>query len=140
MNKNLMIIAAISVVAVGAFALSGKKTIPDKAGLANLKPSFAVKLPEFSGQQKNGQKKFEANCMVCHGKHATGTGNGPPLIHKYYEPNHHGDYAFYRAAKDGVRSHHWRFGNMPPITTVKKYDVTEIISYIRALQRANGIY
>ena len=43
-------------------------------------------------------------------------GVAPPLVHKLYEPGHHSDMAFIMAAKNGVRSHHWRFGNMPPKT------------------------
>ena len=140
MDTRLLIGPGFALLITSIFFFNKADKIPDAASVGGLKPSFAVKLPEFSGQQKNGQKKFEANCMACHGKHATGTGNGPPLIHKYYEPNHHGNGAFYRAAQNGVRSHHWRFGNMPPIKAASRYDVTEIISYIRALQRANGIY
>ncbi len=140
MDQKILIGAGVALLIGAVFFLNKGDKIPDAVSAASLKPAFAVKLPDFSGQQQNGQKKFEANCMACHGKHATGTGNGPPLIHKYYEPNHHGDAAFYRAAQNGVRSHHWRFGDMPPIKTATKFDVSEIISYIRALQRANGIY
>lgn len=66
-------------------------------------------------------------------------GFGPPLVHKIYEPSHHGDAAFQVAAAQGVRAHHWRFGNMPPQDGVTAGDVTAIIAYVRELQRANGI-
>ncbi len=134
-------IALFSIVAIGVFLLSPRpQTQPTSQNNAvNLKPAFAVKLPSFNAQQQAGQKLFEKNCQQCHGKSATGTGNGPPLIHRYYEPNHHTDYAFYRATQSGVKAHHWPFGNMPPIPTVKKDDVTHIISYVRAIQRENGI-
>ena len=56
-----------------------------------------------------------------------------------YEPSHHGDEAFQRAAAVGVRGHHWPFGDMPPVEGVTRGDVTMIIAYIRELQRANGI-
>ncbi len=39
----------------------------------------------------------------------------PRLVHKIYEPNHHADFAFQRAAAQGVKAHHWKFGNMPKI-------------------------
>ncbi|MFT6451992.1 MAG: hypothetical protein ACJA06_001479 [Halocynthiibacter sp.] len=61
------------------------------------------------------------------------------MVHKIYEPNHHGDEAFQRAAAAGVRSHHWGFGNMPPVEGLTRGDVTMIVAYIRELQRSNGI-
>ena len=77
---------------------------------------------------------------MCHGENATGTEQGPPLVHKIYEPGHHADASFYRAVERGVRSHHWPFGNMPPIPGVSRKDVTRILAFVRELQRANGIY
>ena len=65
-----------------------------------------------------GETTFNANCAACHGKQAAGTDHGPPLVHKIYEPHHHGDQAFQRAAANGVRAHHWEFGNMPKIEGV----------------------
>jgi hypothetical protein len=47
--------------------------------------------------------------------------------------------AFVLAAKQGVRAHHWRFGNMPAVEGVSDEDVLQITDYVRALQRANGI-
>ena len=82
---------------------------------------------------------YNANCARCHGKNGAGTNNGPPFIHKVYEQNHHSDVAFQRAARYGVRAHHWQFGNMPPIDGVNRRDVAKIITYIRELQQANGI-
>jgi len=43
------------------------------------------------------------------------------------------------AVKNGVRQHHWPFGSMPPIPGVSKAEVSQIIAYVRTLQRANGI-
>ena len=46
---------------------------------------------------------FKINCFSCHGANAAGVnGSGPPLVHKTYEPSHHGDTAFYNAAFNGV--------------------------------------
>jgi mono/diheme cytochrome c family protein len=86
-----------------------------------------------------GEAKFNANCSACHGPRATGTKQGPPLVHKIYEPNHHGDAAFLRAAEFGVKAHHWEFGNMPKIDGVSSADVEQITRYIRWLQRQAGI-
>lgn len=86
-----------------------------------------------------GEAKFNANCSVCHGQQGVGTQQGPPLVHKIYEPNHHGDEAFQRAAANGVQAHHWQFGNMPKIDAVSREDVDQIVKYIRWLQRQAGI-
>ena len=88
---------------------------------------------------QEGEAKFNANCARCHGERATGTKQGPPLVHKIYEPNHHGDLAFQRAVANGVRAHHWSFGDMPRIEGLTSEDVTEITRYIRWLQRQAGI-
>ena len=88
---------------------------------------------------QTGETTFNANCAVCHGKQAAGTDHGPPLVHKVYEPNHHGDQAFQRAAANGVNAHHWQFGNMPKIDAVKPDDVDQIVKYVRWLQRQAGI-
>jgi len=100
-----------------------------------------VLLPaSLSANAQIGQKVFEAKCAECHGKNAAGQdGVAPPLVHKIYEPSHHGDAAFLLAAKNGVRAHHWRFGNMSPLEGVTDGDVKMIVAYVRELQRANGI-
>jgi len=88
---------------------------------------------------QTGETTFNANCSLCHGKQAVGTDHGPPLVHKVYEPNHHGDQAFQYAAANGVRAHHWEFGNMPKIDAVTPADVDQIVKYVRWLQRQAGI-
>jgi mono/diheme cytochrome c family protein len=88
---------------------------------------------------QSGAAKFTAMCAQCHGPEATGTKQGPPLVHKIYEPNHHGDAAFQRAAANGVRAHHWQFGDMPKIEGAKPEDVDQIVKYVRWLQRQAGI-
>jgi mono/diheme cytochrome c family protein len=87
-----------------------------------------------------GEAKFAAHCAACHGPGASGTAQGPPLVHKIYEPNHHADVAFQRAALNGVRAHHWDFGNMPKVEGVTPDDVDQITKYIRWLQREAGIF
>jgi len=100
-----------------------------------------VVLPETLSQSAQiGKRGFEAKCVACHGVNAAGQdGVAPPLVHIIYEPSHHGDESFQRAASMGVRAHHWRFGNMPPVEGVTTGDMAMIIAYIRELQRANGI-
>jgi len=87
-----------------------------------------------------GQALFNTNCSVCHGVGARGTKQGPPFLDKIYEPNHHADSAFYRAAEMGVRAHHWTFGDMPKVPGVTRDDLTQIIAYIRWLQKQGGIF
>ena len=67
-------------------------------------------------------------------------GIAPPLVHRIYEPSHHGDMAFVLAARNGVRAHHWPFGDMPPVgQPLTDGELAAIIAYVRELQRANGI-
>ena len=87
----------------------------------------------------DGAELYAAACAECHGADLQGTDQGPPFLHQVYEPGHHGDASFYRAAAQGVRAHHWRFGNMPPVEGVSRRDVSKITAYVRELQRANGI-
>ncbi|NDW52014.1 cytochrome c [Aliiroseovarius sp. PrR006] len=99
-----------------------------------------VALPELGNDFAIGARAFSAKCVACHGPSAGGVeGAGPPLIHKIYEPSHHGDAAFFRAAELGVRAHHWPFGNMPPVEGITRAEIAEIVKYLRAVQRANGI-
>lgn len=87
-----------------------------------------------------GKKKYQESCSGCHGKWLEGTKQGPPLLHGFYKPSHHGDSAFYRAALNGVRAHHWKFGNMPPITGITSKDMDSIVPFIRWYQQAKGLY
>ena len=102
-------------------------------------PKSAVVSSPVPAELQAGETTFNANCSACHGKQAAGTDHGPPLVHKIYEPNHHGDQAFQYAAANGVRSHHWEFGNMPKVDAVTPADVDQIVKYVRWQQRQAGI-
>ncbi|MEE9542296.1 MAG: cytochrome c [Thermodesulfobacteriota bacterium] len=99
-------------------------------------------VPVAAEGPKAGEVIYNNNCAKCHGKKGAGSvlGNGPPLVHKIYEPNHHGDASFHMAVVRGVRAHHWSFGNMPRIEGVNKDQVNKIIKYIRGLQKEAGIF
>ena len=101
----------------------------------------AVTVPDaLSSNAQIGLSAFTAKCAACHGENAGGKeGLAPPLVHEIYEPSHHGDESFQRAASVGVRQHHWPFGNMPPVDDITRGEVAMIIAYVRELQRANGI-
>ncbi len=104
-------------------------------------PAMAsVIVPELSVAEKAGEEKYNANCAACHGVNGAGQeGVAPPFMHRIYAPNHHADGAFFAAVQNGVRAHHWTFGDMPAMPGVSQRDVAEIVTYIRALQRANNI-
>ena len=142
--KSIIAIAAILVAGGVGYALwpaPPQTTTTDTANNTENGVLANVLLPETLSQNAQiGQLGFEAKCAACHGVNAAGQdGVAPPLVHIIYEPSHHGDEAFQRAAAMGVRGHHWPFGDMPPVEGVTRGDVTMIIAYIRELQRANGI-
>ena len=91
-------------------------------------------------REQLGLAAFTAKCADCHGVNGAGrAGIAPPLVHKIYEPSHHGDMAFELAARNGVRAHHWPFGNMPPVEGLTGADIGAIVDYVRVVQRENGI-
>jgi mono/diheme cytochrome c family protein len=86
-----------------------------------------------------GAEAFSAHCASCHGELARGTEVGPPLVHPYYVPSHHGDAAFRFAVERGVAAHHWRFGDMPAQPQVTRQELDAIVPFVRWLQREAGI-
>lgn len=99
-----------------------------------------VKIPELPPFAAQGRQAWQRVCATCHGELATGTDQGPPLLHRFYHPGHHGDAAFVRAAQQGVRAHHWQFGDMPAQPGASGDDIMKIIAWIRILQKENGIF
>jgi mono/diheme cytochrome c family protein len=90
--------------------------------------------PPTPAQLQSGEAHFVERCARCHGVNAVGTDSGPPLVHDVYRASHHGDGAFELAVRNGVRAHHWRFGDMPPQPSVTPDDVRLITAYVRWLQ------
>ncbi len=95
--------------------------------------------PGLSTAALEGKSVFEKNCGECHGLDAMGTDKGPPLIHRIYKPGHHSDISFYMAVQNGVKAHHWPFGDMPAQPEVTQDQVAMILRYIRESQLAAGI-
>jgi cytochrome c len=142
--RSIITVAAILVVGGVGYALwPNASQTPQSDKVSSLEGGALadVLVPETLSQNARiGLLGYEAKCAACHGANAAGQdGVAPPLVHIIYEPSHHGDEAFQRAAKLGVRAHHWRFGDMPPVDGLTRADVKMIIGYIRELQRANGI-
>jgi len=102
-------------------------------------PADQIVVATLSSAGQMGQIAFDDNCAACHGAKAAGSQNGPPLVHKIYEPSHHGDNSFQLAVKSGVRAHHWRFGDMASVPGVTDKQIEWITKYVREMQRANGI-
>lgn len=86
-----------------------------------------------------GQFLYKKNCSSCHGNDLAGTKKGPPFLHPFYKPSHHGDAAFYRAALKGVTAHHWRFGDMPAVEGMTLAKLHSIVPYIRYYQQQKNI-
>lgn len=137
MTKNRITVLAVLAVVVGSlyFVMRGPQV-----GEISGEPIVDVRVPRVTADLKEGENLFNEKCASCHGQNAVGKeGVAPPLVHKIYQPGHHADGAFLIAAKYGARQHHWRFGSMPPVRDISEAEVTRIVAYVRALQRANGI-
>lgn len=137
MKKGKIALLAFILAAVALAALLVRNGTEASTGQAA--PAAVVLPAAFSDQAKMGERVFNAVCAACHGAAAAGTDVGPPLVHRIYEPSHHGDHAFEMAVANGVRAHHWTFGDMPPQPALTRADLNTVIAYIRELQRANGI-
>ncbi len=94
-----------------------------------------VRNPLLSPTAWHGRALYKKWCSSCHGKTTGGTASGPPLV--MYDAKHHGDDSFYRAVWDGVKQHHWSFGDMPPVPGLTREQVGKIILYVRETQIAD---
>ncbi len=140
-RKSLGIGAVVVALAIGAiWALSGGEQKTETTGRGRADSAQGFVMPVLNPLESQGARLFADNCARCHGANGLGSEKGPPLVHDIYNPGHHPDEAFYRAVQFGVRQHHWRFGDMPPLRDqVRVHEVRAIIAYLRKLQRANGI-
>ena len=100
----------------------------------------AVKPPEMTPALNVGKMNYDAYCASCHGKNTAGSDKGPTFLHRVYHPGHHGDAAFFTAPNKGARAHHWPFGDMKPVEGVNDAQLQTIVDYVRAVQKANGIF
>jgi mono/diheme cytochrome c family protein len=132
-KSKLAIIVGIVLLAVGLI-VGGSRLIRNQA-----QEQGALVVPDLSAEAKMGEVTFATYCVECHGKNASGTDKGPPLVHQIYRTSHHGDFSFVRAVTLGVPQHHWLFGSMPPQPEVGQREIDKIVVYLRELQKANGI-
>ena len=85
-----------------------------------------------------GGELYLAHCAECHGADLRGSDRGPSHLSEVYVPSHHGDAAFSLAVLRGVRQHHWRFGDMPPVEGLDEDAITAIVAYVRSVQEREG--
>ncbi|MCE2483387.1 MAG: cytochrome c [Alphaproteobacteria bacterium] len=140
LKRGAVLLVLAVVIGIAGYSYLGEGHLGD-ADDGGGPPIAAVSMPEtLSARARAGQRAYDANCASCHGRNAAGQdGVAPPLVHVIYEPGHHGDESFQRAVARGVRAHHWRFGDMPPVEGLTRRDVAGIVAYVRELQHANGI-
>lgn len=141
MKAAVFIVVVIALGAVGYWLVfDGSDNSSQSRGGATTPLVDIVVAETLSPNAQIGKTAFESKCAGCHGVNAVGQdGVAPPLVHVIYEPSHHGDESFQRAIAVGVRGHHWPFGDMPPVEGLTRGDAAMIISYVRELQRFNGI-
>ncbi len=133
-RRRFKLLATILMAAAGLAMASG-------AGLAQSGAIYPdPKEPEMTSRLQLGAMNYGVYCASCHGKTGGGSNKGPTFIHKVYHPGHHGDGAFFVASKRGARAHHWKFGDMKPVAGVTDAQIELIVEYIRAVQRANGLF
>jgi len=109
------------------------------ASFAQSQPKDA-KEPPLTGNVAFGKILYDKACMSCHGMTGTGTDKGPPFLHRVYHPGHHGDASFFHAVQQGVKAHHWRFGDMKAVPGLGQREIELIVGYVRALQKMNGLF
>ena len=141
MKAAVFIVVVIALGAVGYWLVfDGSDNSSQSGSGATTALVDIVVADTLSPNAQIGKTAYESKCVGCHGVNAVGQdGVAPPLVHVIYEPSHHGDESFQRAIAVGVRGHHWPFGVMPPVEGLTRGDAAMIISYVRELQRFNGI-
>ena len=124
----------VTLLGVGLAALvAGSVLIAACGGGGEARPASTP----FSGL--DGRVLYAEACSSCHGADLQGSDQGPPFIDSIYRSGHHADAAFLLAVRRGVRSHHWGFGNMPPIDGLTDEQVEAIVEFVREQQRQAGI-
>ena len=126
---------AKQLVLIPAFALLGVTPLPALAQTFQIPTPTPGLMPSPTA----GKVLYQKNCAVCHGIHLKGSDKGPSFLHRVYEPSHHSDIAFQLAARNGVKAHHWQFGDMKPVSGITPDEVAHITAYVRAAQRKAGI-
>lgn len=135
-----------TLVATGAISQAEKVTailsltVNGKPVSARFTQAELVKPTALEPQAEAGKMAFESVCAKCHSVSLRGTDNGPPLLHPYYAPGAgHGDDVILATISNGRKGHHWKFGDMPKPEGLKPGQEKDVLTYVRAMQAANGI-
>lgn len=86
-----------------------------------------------------GATLYEQSCASCHGSDLRGTDKGPPHLSEVYASDHHSDDSFRSAITNGAPSHHWDFGDMPPVAGLSAEDVDDILAFVRQQQATHEL-
>ena len=139
------ICVAVAVFAVAGIAIACGADTSDATGTLTAQPAPALDtaVPPATSTATapavpDGAAVYQQHCAECHGVDLRGTDKGPSQLSIVYEPNHHGDYAYRVAIREGTREHHWWFGDMPPVEGITDLEIEKVISFIRAEQQRLG--
>jgi mono/diheme cytochrome c family protein len=131
----MLIVGAAAVIAVIAIVANGGNTGTADAEAGGNEFNIPVQDPILVAE---GGVLYQANCALCHGADLRGTDLGPSHLSVVYQPGHHGDGAFALASINGVRAHHWEFGDMVSMPGLSQEDLDRIIAFVRETQRIEG--
>ncbi len=107
---------------------------PERVRARNFLPAIG-----YQASVVDGEARYQEVCARCHGSGLGGAPEGPPLLDQTYAPSHHADLTFYHAVKNGVRQHHWRYGDMPMLSGITAEQVGDIVAFVRREQQQAGI-
>ncbi len=111
----------LTVVALGTTACASDEEPPDAQAVAS------------------GATLYEQSCASCHGSDLRGTDKGPPHLSEVYASDHHSDDSFRSAITNGAPSHHWDFGDMPPVPDLSAEDIDDILAFVRQQQATHEL-
>ncbi len=126
---TLLLVATAGILLTGCDALD-----PEQIRARNFLPAV-----DYRPSVVQGETQYQQICARCHGVNLYGSSEGPPLLDRVYAPSHHADLAFYHAVKNGVRQHHWKFGDMPMLTGITPEQTSDIVAFVRTRQQSVGI-
>ena len=148
MNRRIATLALTTSITIAAVALIlvSKKPQPQPSdphqthqtgGSEAASPAYLV-VPDMTASLQQGAQLFTKYCSACHGAVGDGSDNGPPLVHKIYEPGHPPDEAIHSCADVRVLADRWRLGEMLPWVATTSPVIELIVPFLRAMQKANG--
>jgi len=95
--------------------------------------------PASSLSVQQGGIAFAEECAGCHGRLGRGTVRGPNLIHPDYGPRVRSDDQFRRAVREGKAAGREDYEDMPAARGLSERQLHRLITFLREIQRVNGI-